>query len=157
MREGEIMLDTYFYDTEVGWMGGRTGYLRSSADLPVLEIAAPPEFKGQAHTWTPEHLFVASLNSCYMATFVAIAELSKIELVSFTCSAIGRLEREEGKPYRITEVTLRPRLIVSGTTDLNRAQRLLEKAEKNCFIANSVLTTVKVKAEIELEKDHAAV
>lgn len=146
------MLDTYLYDTEVGWMGGRVGYLRSSADLPVLEVAAPPEFKGQAHTWTPEHLFVASLNSCYMATFVAIAELSKFEIVSFTCAAEGRLERQEGKPYRITEVTLRPRLVVSETTDLNRAQRLLEKAEKNCFIANSILTTVKVKAEIELQK-----
>src|SRR4030095_1158629 len=106
---------------------------------------------------TPEHLFVASLNSCYMATFVAIAEMSKFEIVSFTCAAEGRLERQEGKPYRITEVTLRPRLVVSETTDLNRAQRLLEKAEKNCFIANSILTTVKVKDEIELQKVHVQV
>src|SRR5215475_13299288 len=145
------MLDTYFYDTEVGWMGGRIGYLRSSADLPVLEVAAPPEFKGQAHTWTPEHLFVASLNSCYMATFVAIAELSKIELVSFSCTAVGRLEKEEGQPFRITEVTLRPNLVVSETTELSRAQKVVEKAEKNCFIANSILTRVIVKAEIKIE------
>jgi len=151
------MLDTYLYDTEVGWMGGRIGYLRSSADLPVLEVAAPPEFKGQAHTWTPEHLFVASLNSCYMATFVAIAELSKIELVSFSCTAVGRLEKEEGQPFRITEVTLRPNLVVSETTDLSRAQKVVEKAEKNCFIANSILTRVIVKAEIKIEAVRAAV
>jgi len=151
------MLDTYLYDTEVGWMGGRIGYLRSSADLPVLEVAAPPEFKGQAHTWTPEHLFVASLNSCYMATFVAIAELSKIELVSFSCTAVGRLEKEEGQPFRITEVTLRPNLVVSETTELSRAQKVVEKAEKNCFIANSILTRVIVKAEIKIEAVRAAV
>src|SRR5204863_6522056 len=65
-REGrKSMANTHFYDTEVGWMGARRGYLRSSADLPVLELASPPEFQGHEHTWTPEHLFVASVNSCY--------------------------------------------------------------------------------------------
>ena len=144
------MLDTYLYDTEVGWMGGRVGYLRSSADLPVLEVSSPAEFNGQAHTWTPEHLFVASLNSCYLATFVAIAELSKIDFVSFTCTAVGKLERAEGQHYRITEVILRPTLVLSDGTELNLANKALEKAGKNCFIANSILTTVKVEPEIEL-------
>src|SRR5215471_17426967 len=132
------MLDTYLYDTEVGWMGGRVGYLRSSADLPVLEVSSPAEFNGQAHTWTPEH------------PFVAIAELSKIDFVSFTCTAVGKLERAEGQHYRITEVILRPTLVLSDGTELNLANKALEKAGKNCFIANSILTTVKVEPEIEL-------
>jgi len=138
-------------------MGGRVGYLRSSADLPVLEVAAPAEFNGQANTWTPEQLFVASLNSCYLATFVAIAELSKIDFVSFTCTAVGKLERAEGQHYRITEVTLRPRLVLSEAAELNLARKALEKAGKNCFIANSILTRVKVEPEIEIEKVHVQV
>jgi peroxiredoxin-like protein len=146
------MENTHYYDTEVGWMGGRRGYLRSSAELPVLEVASPPEFQGQPHTWTPEHLFVGSVNSCFMATFVAIAELSKLEVVSFTSSAVGKLEKRERSGYWITEIVLKPHLVIKHEYDAERAQRLLEKAEKNCFISNSILTEVKLEPTIEFEE-----
>src|SRR6185503_10547945 len=136
------MTTTHFYDTEVGWMGKRRGYLRSSADLPVLEVSSPPEFQGHEHTWTPEHLFVASVNSCYMATFIAIAELSKLAVVSFTSSAVGKLEKIEGQGYRITEIILKPNLVIQYEYDAERAQRILEKAQTNCLISNSISTEV---------------
>lgn len=145
------MEEIHYYDTEVGWLGKRVGYLRSSADLPILEVASPPEFQGQEKTWTPEHLFVASLNSCYMATFVAMAELSKLDVVSFTSKATGKLEKIERPGFRITEIVLKPKLTIKHERDAERAQRLLEKAERNCFIANSILTAVKLEPEISFE------
>ncbi len=150
------MANTHFYDTEVGWMGARRGYLRSSADLPVLEVASPPEFQGHEHTWTPEHLFVASVNSCYMATFIAIAELSKLGVVSFTSTAVGKLEKPEGQGYRITEIVLRPKLVIRFESDAERAQRILEKAERNCLISNSITTDVTLEPEIDFEQVYAS-
>jgi len=150
------MSNTHFYDTEVGWMGARRGYLRSSADLPVLEVASPPEFQGHEHTWTPEHLFVASVNSCYMATFVAIAELSKLDVVSFMSTAVGKLEKTEGRGYRITEIVLRPKLVIRFESDAERAQRILEKAERNCLISNSINTDVTLEPEIDFEQVYAS-
>lgn len=146
------MTTTHFYDTEVGWMGKRRGYLRSSADLPVLEVSSPPEFQGHEHTWTPEHLFVASVNSCYMATFIAIAELSKLAVVSFTSSAVGKLEKIEGQGYRITEIILKPNLVIQYEYDAERAQRILEKAQTNCLISNSISTQVKLEPQIDFEE-----
>ena len=146
------MDNMYFYETEVGWTGARRGYLKSSADLPVLEIASPPEFQGHPHTWTPEHLFVGSLNSCYMATFIAIAELSKLDVVSFISTATGKLEKTEGFGYRINEIVLKPKLIVKRESDAERAQRILEKAERNCFISNSILTEIRLEPEIDFEE-----
>jgi organic hydroperoxide reductase OsmC/OhrA len=137
-------------------MGARRGYLRSSADLPVLEVASPPEFQGQEHTWTPEHLFVASVNSCYMATFVAIAELSKLEVVSFTSTAVGKLEKTERQGYRITEIALRPKLLIRFASDAERAQRILEKAERNCLISNSITSDVTLEPEIDFEQVYAS-
>ena len=145
------MENIHYYDTEVGWLGNRLGYLRSSAGLPVLEIASPPEFQGQPNTWTPEHLFVASLNSCYMATFIAIAEMSKLEIVRFTSRAVGKLEKAELQGYRVTEIVLKPTLVIKHERDAERARRLLEKAERNCFISNSILTDVKLDSEISFE------
>lgn len=145
------MAVTHYYQTEVGWMGQKRGYLRSSADLPVLEVSSPPEFNGQEHTWTPEHLFVASLNSCYLATFIAMAEMSKLDVVSFTCTAVGKLEKVEGLGFRLNEIVLQPKLVIKFEYDAERAQRLLAKAEKNCFISNSILSEVKIEPSIDFE------
>ena len=57
------MENKYFYSTEVEWTGDRHGDLRAPV-LPNLHVDAPPEFKGHDGVWTPEHLFVASVNSC---------------------------------------------------------------------------------------------
>ncbi|HEX4946690.1 MAG TPA: OsmC family protein [Blastocatellia bacterium] len=139
----------YFYETEVEWTGARKGEMRSPG-LPTLAVAAPPEFKGHAGIWTPEHLFVASVNLCFMTTFLAIAEMSKLEFVSFTCKGNGKLEKVEGKGFQMTEVVLSPKLTLRHSRDVERAHRILEKTEANCLISNSIKTVVKLEPEIRL-------
>ena len=141
------MENQYSYSTEVAWTGGRSGDL-SAPDLPDMEVDAPPEFKGHEGIWTPEHLFVAAVNSCFMTTFLAIAENSKLEFVSFSADAKGKLERLEGQGFIMTEVVLCPKLLVSHARDIERAGRILEKAEKNCLISNSIKTETKLEPEV---------
>jgi len=138
----------YFYSTEVEWTGERHGDLRAPV-LPDLHVDAPPEFKGHAGVWTPEHLFVASVNSCFMTTFLAIAENSKLDFVSFRADARGKLEKE-ASGLVMTEITLRPKLVVSRDRDVERAARILEKAEKHCLISNSIKAQTKLEPEIEI-------
>jgi len=137
----------YFYTTEVEWTGERHGDLRAPV-LPDMEVDAPPEFKGHDGVWTPEHLFVAAVNSCFMTTFLAIAENSKLEFVSFSASAKGKLEKLDGQGFIMTEVVLHPKLIINHARDVDRAGRILEKAEKNCLISNSIKTETKLEPEV---------
>ena len=141
------MEDKYSYSTEVEWTGERHGDLRAPV-LPQLQIDAPPEFKGHDGVWTPEHLFVASVNSCFMTTFLAIAENSKHEIVSFKAGATGKLEKLSDRGFVMTEITLRPTLVISNARDFERANRILEKAEKHCLISNSIRSETKLKPEI---------
>ena len=141
------MENKYFYTTEVEWTGERSGDLTAPV-LPDLKVDAPPEFKGHDGVWTPEHLFVASINSCFMTTFLAIAENSKLDFVSFTAGAKGKLEKVEGQGFIMTEVVLRPKLRLNHARDAERAGRILEKAEKNCLISNSIKTETKLEPEI---------
>lgn len=141
------MENQYSYATEVEWTGERRGDL-SAPHLPDLEVDAPPEFKGHEGVWTPEHLFVAAVNSCFMTTFLAIAENSKLEFVSFSADAKGKLEKLEGQGFIMTEVVLRPKLLVSHARDLERAGRILEKAEKNCLISNSIKTETRLEPKV---------
>ena len=141
----------YFYETEVEWTWGRSGELRSSG-LPTIEVSAPPEFHGHEAMWTPEHLFVASVNSCFMATFAAIADMSKLEFVSFDCRAVGMLEKVEGRGFLITEILLKPKVVVRHERDLERAVRILDKSERNCLISNSINTMVRLEPAVEFEQ-----
>src|SRR5512141_986480 len=141
------MDEKYLYSTEVEWTRERQGDLCSSV-LPCLHIDAPAEFKGHDGAWTPEHLFVGAVNSCFMTTFLAIAENSKLDFVSFEAAADGKLEKLEGQGFIMTEIVLRPKLVISNARDTERASRILQKAEKHCLISNSVKTEIRLEPEI---------
>lgn len=143
------MEDNYYYTTQVEWTGERHGDL-SAPVLPSLKVDAPPEFKGHQGVWTPEHLFVASVNSCFMTTFLAIAENSKLEFESFRADAKGKLEKIADKGFMMTEITLQPKLVIRNARDAERASRILEKAEKHCLISNSIKTQTKLEPDIRL-------
>ena len=137
------LLDSYVYEVQMEWTGRRGGQL-SAEGLPSLEIAAPPEFAGEAGKWTPEHLLVGASASCLTATFLAIAEISQLDLESFRMKAHARLEKIPGEGYRFTEITLVPEIGVAAK-DVEKAQRVLTKAEKNCFVNKSLRCTVQVE------------
>lgn len=116
--------------------------------LPAVSVGAPPEFKGREGQWTPEHLFVASINTCFMLTLLAIAENSKLPLVSFSSTAKGKLEKTSEAGYQITEVIIKPRVVIASAEALGRIPRVLDKAKETCFISNSVKSTVKLEPEV---------
>ena len=115
--------------------------------LPDLESAAPVEFDGPGDRWSPEHLFVSSILSCFLLTLRAIASASKIELNQVKCGGEGVLDRVDGGP-RFTEVILRARASVPAGTDAERVKRVMEKAEKACFVARSIVCPVNLEAEV---------
>lgn len=139
--------ESYVYETEVEWTGARDLKL-ASGKLPAIGAGAPPEFSGREENWSPEHLFIASLNSCYVLTLIAIAEFSKVGLVSLSSTAKGRLEKVEGSGYQITEIVVRPRVVLAAPGDLPRMPRILEKAKDNCFVSNSIKSAIKIEPEV---------
>lgn len=141
-------MDTHHYNTRVVWNVGRTGNLSSPELNESFAVATPPNFKsGVANIWSPEHLFTAAINSCFMTTFLAIAENSNLVFTSFSCDASGKLEAVDGR-YRMTEVELMAKLEIENEADLTKAQRVLEKSEKACLISNSVTAKVNLKMEV---------
>lgn len=137
----------YFYQAEIEWTGDKDLKL-SSGKLPAIAAGAPPEFKGREGNWSPEHLFVASMNSCYALTLLAIAEFSKVSIVSLSSAARGKLEKVQGGGYQITEIVVKPRVVLASVNDLPRMPRILEKAKENCFISNSIRSAITVEPEV---------
>ena len=136
-------MDAHIYNVELKWLTDRKGELSSPELTNKIEVATPPQFpKGIEGIWSPEHLFTAAINSCFMTTFLSIAENSKLEFTNFTCSAKGKLEQVEGK-YLMTEVLLEPTLTLRSISDKDKAERILQRSEGACLISNSVKASVK--------------
>ncbi len=133
------MIHSADYRVELHGSGPKSGKLESISDgLPALEVASPPEFGGPEGVWSPEHLLVASVSSCLMTTFHAMAAMSGVEVIDYQDEAVGRLERGEEGLYRIETIFLRPRVVIKDETRVDRARRLLSKAESVCLIGRSV-------------------
>lgn len=126
----------YLYHTAVKWTEQRKGTI-SCAGKPEVEVATPPEFKGHEGIWSPEDLFVASANICLMTTFLAVAERAGLAFSSYESSAEGRLELVDGK-FQFTAMTLKPVITLPPGGDQAKAKELIEKAEANCLISNSM-------------------
>ena len=112
----------------------------------VVPWSAAPEFKGEAQRVNPEEAYVASLSTCHMLTFLAIAARKRFVVDSYIDEAAGVMERNESGKYWVSRVTLRPKATFSGPHQPS-AQELSElhrAAHDNCFVGNSVRTDIKV-------------
>ena len=119
----------------------------SAQGLPDLPTAAPIEFDGPGDLWSPETLLVATAANCFILTFRAIAKASKFEWSNLSCEARGLLDRVE-RVTQFTEIELYVKLHLPATGDIEKAERLLEKAEQSCLITNSLKSKITLHAEI---------
>ena len=138
------------YNVNLKWNEGRVGEVSSPELNSKIEVATPPQFpKGVEGVWSPEHFFTAAVNSCFMTTFLAIAENSRLEFKEFSCNAVGVLDQIEGK-FLMTEVVLNPTLIITKEEDKEKALRVLDKSEKACLISNSITSKVSLNPTVIL-------
>ena len=125
--------------------------LTESEGLPSLATAAPAEFGGPGDRWSPETLLTAAVADCFVLTFRAVAEASKLPWTALRCKAEGVLDRVD-RQTRFTAFHLRASLQVPMGTDEEQAHALLERAERICLITNSLHATTHLAAEVIVEE-----
>jgi organic hydroperoxide reductase OsmC/OhrA len=107
--------------------------------------SAAPLYLGDPNLVDPEEAFVASISSCHMLTFLALAARDGFVVDDYRDEAVGHMERNEHKRIAITKVTLHPDISWGGTPPSEeQLAKLHEGAHKHCFIANSVTTEITV-------------
>ena len=92
----------------------------------------------------PEEAFVASLSSCHMLFFLAIAGKRGFVVDEYRDEAVGIMEKNADGKMAMTRVTLRPNVSFSGERQPSREQleKIHHQSHEQCFIANSVKTEV---------------
>jgi len=111
----------------------------SSVPLPWSDTAAVD----------PEEMFVASLASCHMLWFLALAAKAGFTVERYVDDAVGLMARNPQGKLAITQVRLRPRVNFGAERQptADELQALHHRAHEECFIANSVRAEVLVEPQ----------
>jgi organic hydroperoxide reductase OsmC/OhrA len=134
--EHEFTYQTYNRDHEWRFDGGVT-----------VPGSANPAYLGNPGPVDPEEAFIASLSSCHMLTFLAIAAKKRLVVDAYDDHAVGVMAKNERGRIAITQVTLHPKIVFAGEQpDAATLERIHHRAHEECFIANSVTTEIIVAA-----------
>ncbi len=95
----------------------------------------------------PEEAFVASIASCHMLTFLWVASKAGFVCESYRDDAVGTMTKNDRGVWWVSQVVLKPQLSWQGDRipTAEELQHLHHRAHEECFIANSVKTTVTVE------------
>lgn len=161
MTESTSRKNAHDYKARLVWDGNLgdgtstyTGYGRKYrvqfAGKPDLPGSADPIFRGDANVYNPEDLFVASLSSCHLLSYLALCARSKINVVAYEDDASGTMVMRPDGGGKFESVTLRPSVTIAAGSDEKRAMELHETAHDMCFIAASVSIPVQHEPVIKV-------
>jgi organic hydroperoxide reductase OsmC/OhrA len=141
----------FFFEVHLNWLERHRGIVYARDVNENLHVATPAAFGGEGKEWSPEHLFLSSMSSCFMSTYLAIAKKVGIAISHFECSVIGQIEIVEGK-YKFTHINMYPRVFIAEEQIFEKANLVLEKTKKYSLVSNSVNAAIIYHPEILVDK-----
>ena len=115
---------------------------------PEIKIIgdSAPDWRGDELNINPEQTLAASLSSCHMMTFLALAAKMKWPVISYKDNAVAILGKNSKNLMSVIKIELNPKVEFSNgfsvvNSEMNKIQN---RAHRYCFIANSLSEEVKV-------------
>lgn len=144
-------MSDHTFTTTLAWSGstgvGYDAYSREH-ELTMASTVTPASsdvaFLGDSSLPNPEQLLVAAASSCQMLSFLAVAARARLDVIDYRDEAVGEMP-EGDRPMSVTRIVLRPHISFGTPTPRAKAERLVEIAHRECFIAQSL------RSEIVLE------
>ena len=138
----------YHYHTNLQWTDKKKGILKSE-EKPEIEVACPPEFGGHPNIWSPEDLFLSSIEVCTMTTFLWFAEKNEMRVASYKSKASGFAELV-GNNFQFTKINIEMIIRVFSEEDKKTVKKILKKIPHLCLVSKSVNVDINLNAKILL-------
>lgn len=156
------MTKKHNYKLTIKWTGNKgegtvdyKTYDRSHSILienkPEILASSDPAFRGDNTKYNPEELLVASLSSCHMLWYLHFCAVNGVIVEEYIDNAEGTLTETRTGSGSFSEVILNPVVTVKEESMIEKAIELHKKANKYCFIANSVNFEVKHNVNIKVK------
>ena len=140
---------TISFEVKLDWFTKQQGVLSADNIPETIEVATPPAFGGTGNWWSPEHLFLAAISSCFMTTYLAFANKFRFSIIDFTCNVAGEIGFVSGK-YQFTRINVYPVVYVPDEALTETAKKALQKTQEHCLISHSVSATLVYHPEVRI-------
>jgi tRNA-Thr(GGU) m(6)t(6)A37 methyltransferase TsaA len=138
----------YEFETECQWVEVKKGITKGIHKQDIA-IGCPPEFGGEKEYWSPEHLFVASIEVCIMTTFIWLLEKNNLNIISYQSKAKGKAHMAAGD-FVFSEIELKPAIEITTTRIKDKIHTLIIDAGKQCMVSKSLKCNVILRPSIKI-------
>jgi organic hydroperoxide reductase OsmC/OhrA len=138
----------YTYHTNLEWTSEKKGILKCNDKIDI-PVACPPEFGGHPDIWSPEDLFVASVEVCMLTTFLWYLKKEDISIQSYRSKAEGTVKLTGGV-FKFSLIHVTMYIALSDEKDYSLIETILKKVKRACLISNSIVTEVTIDSEIRI-------
>jgi organic hydroperoxide reductase OsmC/OhrA len=142
----------YFFEVKLDRLEGTEGLLTADDASDSIKVGLPDVFGGDKDEWNPEHLFLASISSCYMTTFLSFAKKLSFDIAHFACHAIGQVSLVDGR-FQFTRIDIYPKIFITKDELHQKANLAMEKTQKYCLVSNSVKTEIIYHGQVLKQDD----
>ncbi|WP_075642893.1 OsmC family protein [Exiguobacterium sp. A1_3_1] len=136
------------------WPGNRNDVGQIETGELKTKISIPDAMDGPGVGTNPDEMLLGAAATCYIITLAAMLERSHIPKVSLTMESEGIVDVTNGV-FTYDAIIHRPKLLLPSDLsdrDLEKVQRLAEKAESSCMITRALAGNVKVSLEAVVER-----
>ena len=142
----KIFIDLYWKLGEGKMSPGSYSNKHEIIFTPQIKINgdSAPEWNGNEININPEQTLAASLSSCHMMTFLALAAKMKWPIISYKDKSIASLGKNSKNLMSVTKIELNPKIVFSDnfSIDSYKMKEVQDRAHRYCFIANSLSNEV---------------
>jgi organic hydroperoxide reductase OsmC/OhrA len=138
----------YTYHTSLTWTEEKKGIMHCKGK-PDVPVACPPEFGGHPGIWSPEDLFLGSIEVCTMTTFLWFVYKKKIHLTSYRSTAQGTVELV-GHEFQFSSVEVTIDIKVPSEEDKRNVENVIPKIPRICLVSASIKSDIHLNSKVTL-------
>lgn len=135
------------YVVDLTWKPGTQAGVSAAEGRPDVDVSAPAELGGDGALWSPEHLLVASLQTCLMLTALYFIKRLNVTMLSYHSQTTGTMVKSpEG--LRFTALQVAVNATVRAAADEAGLRQALEQAKKFCPVSAALSVPVTVSLTV---------
>jgi organic hydroperoxide reductase OsmC/OhrA len=139
------------FDVTSHWVTEKTGLIYSEDGGTPFHIEPPQVFGGKPRQWTPEHLLLGAISSCFITTYLAFMEKFHFDADDMRCEVKGEIGISEGR-YAFLKIDAFPEIEIRNEESLDKAQQALEKSIKYCLVTQALKIPVTYHSKISINQ-----
>ena len=116
----------------------------------IFNAGPAPEYGGKENEINPEQSLAASISSCHMMTFLALAAKMRWPVKSYNDKALAFLGKNSKGKMCVNKIELNPKIVFEGDFSVSSEEmdKMQDRSHRYCFVANSLSDEVEIKINV---------